>query len=487
MRTASYNPRTAIGEPMPMLVHDWSMFDQDQKRWPIPSPLLLFGFFMLGVISPRLFGAMGISASFLLAAVLPGRYMRSFLKKGDVINVLAVITSAMMVGNFDAMGDLLGDTSFRFSWVLLGMAAILLPFQYTRLKNDALFCVLVLGAIIAYQILTAIGNTSVSRAIEINGSYYAAFLIMLATMLKRNTRDALAWQLALIGMVNCGFCLFEMLFPSANVSISSSQMAGEVRRSAGMYANAITSGLMVGAMLLFATMASTKNFASKKEKIALATFTALTGIGVAVTFSRAAALAFFLVGILVAFRLANNQFQKLASYLPFVLVILFVSFLGTGEYLSAKGKLTIDATKRYDMVKETMMGNIDPILETIDFRMRAWAPTKIYWKNPKITGQGYNFIAERELYPPHNMVILILVETGWIGLIFFGFLLIFMIGPGTWSPSFKNFVLIMSILLPMAIIVFESHTFFTRRYFAFYTVLLVFTTRILLNPAKIKR
>jgi hypothetical protein len=487
MSTTSYNPRAANDVQPTLLVYDWSLFDQGQKRWPIPSPVLLIGFFLLGVVVPRVAGALGISALFFLAAIFPSRHLTRFLKKGDVINVLSIITCAMMVGNFDAIGDLMGNEALRFSWVLLGMAALLLPFQFNRLKNEAIFCVLIMGSLIAFQILTAVGKTSVMRAIEINGSYFAAFLLLLSAMMKRETRDALAWQLALIGMVNCGFCLFEMLFPSANISISSSQRLGEVRRSAGIYANAITSGLMVSAFLLFSTMASTKSFASRKEKLAMVVLTALTGIGVVVTFSRAAALAFFLVGMLVAFRLANNTFSKLAGYLPVVFLVIIASFVGTGEYLSAKGGLTSDATKRYDMVKETLTGNLRPIVETVEFRTRAWVPTKPYWQNPKIMGQGYNFVSEKGYYPPHNMVILILVETGWLGLLFFGFVLVFMVGPGTWSLNFKNFVLIMSILLPITLIVLESHAFFTRRYFAMHAVLLVFTTRTLLNPKKVQR
>jgi hypothetical protein len=487
MSATSYNPGTTTdGQPM-LLVCDWSLFDQDQKRWPIPGPPLLFAFFLMGAIAPRYFGSLGISALFLVAAIFPSRYLVRFMKKGDVINLFSIITGAMMVGNFDAIGDLMGSETFRFSWVLLGMAALLLPFQFNRLKNEALFCVLIMGVVVAFQILTAVGKTSVLRAIEINGSYMAAFLILLAAMVKRETRDALAWQLSLVAMVNCGFCLFEMLFPMADVSISSSQAFGEVKRSAGIYANAITSGLMVSAMLLFATMASTKSFASRKEKLAMVTLTALTGIGVVVTFSRAAALAFFLVGMLVAFRLANNRFNKLAGYLPVVFLVIIVSFIGTGEYLSAHGGLSTDATKRYDMVKETLTGNLNPIFETLEFRARAWGPTRPYWQHPKIMGQGYNFVSEKGFYPPHNMVILILVETGWLGLLFFGFLLVFMVGPGTWSMNFKNFMLIMSILLPIALIVVESHSFFTRRYFALHAVLLVFTTRILLNPKKVQR
>lgn len=487
MSSTSYNHGASTGVQPTLLVYDWSLFDQGQKRWPIPAPFLLISFFVLGVLVPRFFGSLGISVLFGLAAIFPGRYLVKFLKKGDVINLLAIITCAMMVGNFDAIGDLMGSETFRFSWVLLGMAALLLPFQFNRLKNEALFCVLIMASVIAFQILTAVGKTSVMRAIEINGSYFAAFLILLAAMIKRETRDALAWQLALIGMVNCGFCLFEMLFPTANVSISSSQAFGEVKRSAGMYANAITSGLMVSAILLYSTMASTKNFASRKEKVALVTLTALTGIGVVVTFSRAAALAFFLIGMLVAFRLANNRINKLAAYMPFVFLVIIVSFIGTGEYLSANGGLSTDATKRYDMVKETLTGNLDPIFESLEFRARAWGPTKAYWQNPKIMGQGYNFVSEKGFYPPHNMIILTLVETGWLGLLFFGFLLIFMIGPGTWSMNLKNFILIMSILLPIALIVVQSHSFFTRRYFALHAVLLVFTTRILLNPQKVKQ
>ena len=234
--------------------------------------------------------------------------------------------------------------------------------------------------------------------------------------------------------------------------------------------------------LLLVSICSTKTNAGSKEKLALFVFMGICGIGVLVTFSRSAVLCLFMAGVVSAFRLANNRFGKLMQYAPFVLAVLLISVLGAGEYLSQRGGLRRDATSRYDMVKEAMSGNMAPVFEAMQQRMTAWQPSRRYWEKPKAAGYGFNIISERQLFMPHNMVILILAETGWIGLLIFIATVLYLSGFGQWKMTLQNMVLFASVFLPLIFIILESHSLFTRRYFAIYLALLAFASSVLLMP-----
>ena len=82
------------------------------------------------------------------------------------------------------------------------------------------------------------------------------------------------------------------------------------------------------------------------------------------------------------------------------------------------------------------------------------------------------------------MIIMLLVEVGWIGLIMFGALMAVLSGIGVWRISAKNLYLFASIMLPILLILIESHSLFTRRYFALHLVLLYFITQVLMNPKR---
>ena len=123
-------------QPFPaQVVYDWSSFDQGQKKWPIPKATLLIAVFFIGVAAPLLLGRFGIVAAFFAAACYPSKSIRRNLQKGDIISILATVSCVMMLGNFDAIGDLLGSHEFRFSWFLLALSA---PVIAARLK----FCLL---------------------------------------------------------------------------------------------------------------------------------------------------------------------------------------------------------------------------------------------------------------------------------------------------------------------------------------------------------
>lgn len=472
-----------------VISYNWWESGDEQKRWPIPRVFMLCAFFMLGFLAPRFGGRIGIAAVFLLTAIYPSKYTSRFLSKGDFISILSVLTPAMIIGNFDAIGDLLGSETIRFSWILLVMAALVFAARAASiLKGPLMGCSLVFGLMALMQIVSTFGNTDILIGLEINVSYLLAFLTVMIALARKDTRDAFVWQFCLISVVNSGFSSFEILNPSSTISISSSRSVLELTvRSAGLYANAIASGLMAANCLLLTSMACTKSNASSAEKLALISLAGISGVGILTTFSRTAALSFFLAGVLTAFRLSNNRFGRFVQYIPPVFILILVSFFGAGEYLTTRGDLHSSASSRYTMVKDAMMGDFSAIGNAVHERTLVWQSSRKYWKNPKLLGNGFGFVAQSGLFPPHNMIILQLVEIGWVGVILFLGMVVYLCGFGGWQFRFSNLVLFGSIFLPLALLVLESHSLLTRRYFAIYFVELVFATRILFNAKAIRK
>ena len=482
--TKHSNSHAQLGQ---MAQWNWSFFNQGQKVWPIPGPLLLFAFFSLGVVGPLFGGRIGIVAAFLLSACYPTGPMKKYYSSGDLVKIISIVASVMMLGNLDALGDLLGSDVFRFSWIALGLAGMAILSQSNLIKGRLSNCCAVLTLLACFHIMTTLGNTSIIRGIELNGSYMAAFILTTICLNRRQIRDTLVMQLCLFMVLNCGFCFFEILFPSSQVTISSSRIAEETVRSAGIYANAIVSGVMSSGVLLLATVSCTRLKPSAKEKRALLVLTILCSVGVLVTFSRSAAVVFFSVAILVAFRLSDNRFAKLSQYLPFAIGLVILSFFGVGEFLQARGTLAKDATRRYSGVKDVVTGDFAPVLKALEERASAWQPSRKLWKNPKLLGYGYNYITENEIYPPHNMVILILCETGIVGLLLFVGILLYFCNLGNWKMTAENSVLFVSVLLPIFVLMLESHSMLIRRYFVLQLVMLAYTTNVVFDRRALNR
>ena len=341
---------------------------------------------------------------------------------------------------------------------------------------------------VSIQIASTFGNTDILKGVESNLAYLLTFLTSMIVLVKKNGRDTFMWQMCLVSVVNSGFCVFEILNPSSSITISSSQSSytGQTVRSAGLYANAIASGLMTSNFVLLASVTCTKLKPSINEKFSLLGFAAISGVGVLATFSRSAALAFFLAGVFTAFRLSNNKFGRFVQYLPFALLLILASFFGLGEYLSSKGDLHGGASKRYTMVKDAMMGDFTVVKKSVNERLSVLQPTQKYWSSPKFMGEGFGFVSQNRIFPPHNMIILLLVEIGWFGLLFYFGMTFFLCGFGNWQFKVSNIVLFLSILIPLALLTLESHSLFTRRYFAIYFAELILATRILFN-AKARR
>ena len=486
MNNAAASLNSTAGAASIPQVYFWSGFGKGQEKWPIPSTTLLVLFFLGGCGAPLVGGATALVLGFLVAAFFPSKQLRKFFSRGDMMSILSVTSGAMIVGNFDALGDILGNETLRFSWVLLGFSALVIPVRIQRLRGRMGTCCLVIAVLVGFNVLTTFGNTELVRAVEVNGSYLAAYLLIMINLARQKTRDAFVFHLVLIIAVNCGFSLFELLIPNNSVSISSSKIGEETVRSAGIYANAIASGLMAANTLLLAAISSTKTNPSSKEKLAMFVFMGICGIGVLVTFSRSAALCIFMAGVMAAYRLSNNQFARLMQYAPFVIGLLLLSFFGAGEYLSGRGGLKRDATKRYDMVKEVMQGDVGQVWHALEQRMTAWGPSRKYWRRPKLTGHGFNILVERQIFPPHNMIILILVETGWIGLLLFIATVSYLGGFGQWKITGQNLALFASVMVPVLFITIESHALFKNRYFSIYMVMLGFTSSVLLQPGNAK-
>ena len=77
------------------------------------------------------------------------------------------------------------------------------------------------------------------------------------------------------------------------------------------------------------------------------------------------------------------------------------------------------------------------------------------------------------------MIILTLVETGWIGLLVLFATIGYLSGLGRWKMNGQNLILFVSIALPLVLILIESHALFARRYFAIYLVMLAFASSVL--------
>ena len=85
------------------------------------------------------------------------------------------------------------------------------------------------------------------------------------------------------------------------------------------------------------------------------------------------------------------------------------------------------------------------------------------------------------------MIILTLVETGWIGLLVLLATIGHLSGLGRWKMNGQNLILFVSIALPLFLILIESHALFSRRYFAIYLVMLAFASSVLFQPGKTDR
>ena len=175
----------------PPVFLDWSQFDQKQKEWPIPSISLLVGFFILGIAAPMFGGRFGIVGAFVLSAIWPTKEMRKYYRTTNIVKIASIVACTMMLGNLDALGDLLGSNIFRFSWFSLALAAIAIAPQIGSLKGRFASCGIVMGVFCAYQFAMSLGNTSLIRAAELNGSYLAAFLLSVICLSKQQSRDAL--------------------------------------------------------------------------------------------------------------------------------------------------------------------------------------------------------------------------------------------------------------------------------------------------------
>ncbi len=473
----------------PVYLHWWQI-GSEQKTWPVPSMILLVGFFGLAIVAPVFAGRPGISLTFVLAAMFPFKELRRFLQKGDIFSILTVVIPVMTMGNFDALGDLWGSDVIRFSWPLLAFSAIIVAGRYKVLKGPVNTCCVVICLLSGLHIVSTIGRTSIIGGVEKNVAYALAFVVTMIALTGKKTRDPFIRQMCLVSVVNCGFCVFEILYPYSSITISSSrvgQVGAEITtRSAGLYANAIASGLLGANCLLLAAIGSTRTKPTAKEKISLSALMAITAIGVLATFSRSAALAYFMAVVMVAFRLSNNKFAKLFQYVPFVFILILISFFGVGEYLTGQGKLRGGGSKRYNEIKHVFGGDFGLVFRALEGRVSAWEPSRRLWRNAGAFGHGFGVIAEENIFPPHNMVILELAEVGWLGLLAFLATIFYFCGLGSWKMDGANVVLVLSILMPICLLIIESHSLLTRRYFSFYFVELVFATRVLFKQKPVQ-
>ena len=167
MNNAAASLNSTAGAASIPQVYFWSGFGKGQEKWPIPSTTLLVLFFLGGCGAPLVGGATALVLGFLVAAFFPSKQLRKFFSRGDMMSILSVTSGAMIVGNFDALGDILGNETLRFSWVLLAFSALVIPIRFFRLRGRMGTCSLAIGILVGFNVLSSLGNTELLRAVEI--------------------------------------------------------------------------------------------------------------------------------------------------------------------------------------------------------------------------------------------------------------------------------------------------------------------------------
>ena len=464
--------------------------DDVQLKWPVPPFWMLVGFFLAGFFGLVYGGGPGVVVVFMLALLVPCKLSWDMLVNNHFISVLTIITAASIIGNYDAIGDVLGNDSIRFSWIMIGLGVVILPFQFNALRETLLVPVILTIAFFAFQIITAIETEHFVNAVEANGSYALATLVILSAVIQPRLRDSLVWQLSLIAAVSVAFNFYEMLYPDSLLSISSAKLEEETQRAAGLYANSNVSGVMISGILMFVAFGCEKKGAGLWEKVSLATLTVICGIGVTLTFSRSSILAFFMVVALVAFRFSNSQFNKIAMYLPTVILLALISFFGVGEFLASNSMLSHDAQQRYDAIKGALTGDFEAnVGAAVNSRKIILEDTKAYWQDPSLLGRGAGFILFTGVLGTHNMFLFLLIEIGVIGLVLYLFLLTYFSNFGGWKLTIENLILFSCVFLPILLLQFQEHSFLRARYFSLYLVMLLYVSNILLpqNDEESKR
>jgi O-antigen ligase len=460
-----------------------------ERAWPSPLPSIpiLLAAFALGVLTPALFGKFGLAILFLIAASISVlRRRTSSYSQLSLIERIGIIGVATIIGNFDALGDMFGDVDFRYSWLSLALAGSALPYFLSGLSRELKATLIAVALFLLYLVLTCAVSpktttSSLLRSLEINGAYFVTLTVLLGALTNRRTGPLLLKSLVLVSLVNSGFCIYEMLFPNSDISISVSKLGGRITRSAGLYSNPIASGLTTSAVLLAVTIGlslSRQNLNRDRNKLLV--FATLCGISVLITFSRSAMVAYGLTLGMVSYRLSTDGFKSIvrAAFLLIPVVILLSNFVIS--YLDQATGLHNDAASRLSDVQKALSGDLSGLLEALKTRTIAWEPSKRLWANPTLAGAGNYYLAQEGIFPPHNMIILLLAENGIIGIILFLGLLIRMMRPLSWQPTFQNFYTLTCAILPIFVLIIESHSLFTARYFTLQLATLILTTHVAL-------
>lgn len=444
-----------------------------QRSWPLPSVLMQAGLCVLTFGSAYVFGRIGVAAALLLVVLLPTRRLLALLQQGDYSGVAAVYLGTMLVANIDGLATLLSDQQeegTRGSWPVVLATIAVAFYRLPKLRGEYIPALLLFINLFLMRVLSA-GDEMVQAALR-QTSYLFALILFLTVLVSKTNREALVEKLVLVAAACAGHYSCEMLSPTSDLSISSTQIEGVVGRAAGLYANANNAGIILAYIALLTCFSCTNAPLDRLDKLRLLSLHFFCLIGIGMTFSRNAVLILAMPLLIVTSKVSGAQRGKLVVAIPFAfasgLALLFLGF----ELLSHTNQgLSQDALARYASLKRVIsFGLLSTDSERAEIqqdRLDNLRDTARYWSDPSLLGMGQEQL-KKEFQSgqiPHNQLIMLLMEDGYLGGLLF--LLACAACVGTrWSTTTKNTLNAVIAMLAFIALAIGTYNMFDYRFLA---------------------
>lgn len=434
----------------------------DPGGWPLPSPFYLC-LFAVGTFAASIFlGAKGLAAVFAIGLLLPSQLWGLKNRRQPLGDSLLVLSVALFLNNIDALGDVLGSEKFRWSYLIVGMcvgALVVAGRQPSRTVYPYLISLL---GFLGYQSINGLRVDNVFAIEHFVNQGLCAIALFTCLSIPR-ARQHLVFRMAICGAIHTGFLVFELIVPYNEVSISSARLdqLHRVIRGASLYANSNDCAAMIASALLFCCIGCCCRRTKKADQHSLIFLCLIMGIGALLTFSRSGVAAFVLATIAVVYVLGESIISKVLTRLLIVACLLSIAFIAT---IAAVGKdnLGRDAVARLDNMTGLISGDLDAVDHLLDARRGAWFGNRELNSLTPL-GLGYNYLIKHRRNLPHNMLGIIAIEDGIVGVSLYVAMCIFFCFSGNGHRYHRIFSLVA--LGVLVSVLMRTHIVLNRRFF----------------------
>lgn len=446
------------------------------NSWPLPPASLQVALCLLTFCSAYAFGRAGVAVALVLVVLMPTRRLLSLFRQGDFSDVVAVYLGTMILANIDALAVLFNNQEgeeARGSWFIVLATIPCALYRLPKLRNEFIPALLLFVTLFLMRVLSA-GDELMQAGLR-QAAYFFALILFLTLLVSKNSREALVEKLVLVVAASAGHLTCEMAFPDSGLSISSTQYEGVVGRAAGLYANAVNAGIMLGYIALLACLICSNAPRDRKDKLRLVTLHLICLGGIGMTFSRQAVLIIAFPLLIVATKVSGSgraRLGKVGLVVFLALVMgLAVVFLGFELISQTDQGLSRDAKARYASLKHIVtFGLLSTDKEETEIqkdRLENLWDSSQYWSDPSLLGLGQDMM-KREIpatQVPHNQFIMILIEDGYLGALLFVLALAACIGT-RWSTHWKYMLSAAVAMLAFTALAIGTYNLFDYRFFA---------------------